>query len=128
VRQFGEQHVTTSRLTRPSENGGVHIHVDARLGGEAATRNMLAATFGLVGDLPGVVMTGCGIEVSVAETSRRPEMVTCLACREHAHRRHLEHAADVERIARMPGSPFTAEQAKTAAEHHRELARRFAQG
>ena len=105
----------------------MHIHVEARLGGETAARNLIAATFGLVGDLPGVVTTGCGIEVSIAETSRRPEMVTCLACREYAHRRHLQHAADVERLARMHGSPFTLEQAKAAAEHHRDLARRFAQ-
>jgi hypothetical protein len=89
---------------------------------------MIAATFGLVGDLPGRVTTGCGIEVSIADTSPRPETVTCLPCREHAHRRHLGHAADIERLAGMPGSPITAEQARTAAEHHRELARRFAPG
>jgi hypothetical protein len=106
----------------------VHIHVEARLGGEAATRNMIAATFGLVGDLSGLVTSGCGIEVSIAETSRRPEMVTCLPCREHAHRRHLQYAADVERLALMPGGPFTAERAKAAADHHRDLARRFGAG
>jgi hypothetical protein len=104
----------------------MHIHVDARLGGEAVTRNMIAATFGLVGDLPGTVTTGCGIEASIADTSPRPEMVTCLACREHAHRRHLGTAAVIERHAAMPGSPLTAAEAKAAAEHHRELARRFA--
>jgi hypothetical protein len=107
------------------DNRGVHIHVEASLGGEVKTRDMLARTFGLVGDLPGTVRTGCGAEVSIAETSLRPEAVTCLACREYAARRHLVHADDVERLARMPDGPFTLEQAKQAAARHRDLARRF---
>lgn len=103
----------------------MHIHVEASLGAEVKTRDMLARTFGLVGDLPGTVRTGCGTEVSIADTSARPEKVTCLVCREYAGRRHLKYADDIERIVRMPGSPFTAEQAREQAARHRDLAGRF---
>lgn len=60
-----------------------HIHVELSvIHAEAATRDILAATFGLAGDLPSEVSTGCGVQVPYAMTSSRPENVTCLACRE----------------------------------------------
>ncbi|MFE1240516.1 hypothetical protein [Streptomyces tendae] len=39
-----------------------HVHVVARVPSDAAAvRNVPASTFGLAGDLPGVVTTGCGL-------------------------------------------------------------------
>ncbi|WP_305789240.1 hypothetical protein [Symbioplanes lichenis] len=105
--------------------GDPHIHVEARLGGEAVARNMLAATFGLVGDAPREVETGCGLRVPYAMTSTRPGSVTCLPCREHARREHERAAEQVVRLAAMPGSVVTPAQAAEAATAHRELARQF---
>ncbi|HEX2314588.1 MAG TPA: hypothetical protein VHJ17_12675 [Thermomonospora sp.] len=103
-----------------------HIHVESKVvGGDAAVRNMLASTFGLAGDLPSRVTTGCGQRVPYAMTSPRPESVTCLPCREHARRELLRLAEQVERLGLMPGSPLTPTQAKQAADGHRALARRF---
>jgi hypothetical protein len=104
-----------------------HIHVESNvIHGDAAVRNMLAATFGLAGDLPSVVTTGCGQRVPYAMTSPRPESVTCLACREHARHRHLRFAEQVERLSGMPGSTVGIDQGKSAADRHRDLAARFA--
>ncbi|MEE6257067.1 hypothetical protein [Plantactinospora sonchi] len=103
-----------------------HIHVQqraARAGYDV--RGLLASTFGLVADAPAVVSTGCGRQVPYAMTSSRPESVTCLACREHAHQEHLRFADQVEQLGRMPGSVVTADQAALAARRHRDLAQRF---
>lgn len=58
-------------------------------------------------------------------TSRCPDKVTCLACREHARLEHLRSAEQVERLGRMPGSAISAVQAKQAADWHRDLAEKF---
>ncbi|MFF5990323.1 hypothetical protein [Prauserella flavalba] len=103
-----------------------HVHVGKDVvHGDAAARNLLASTFGLVGELPNTVTTGCGSTVPYAMTSPRPESVTCLPCREYARARHLRLAEQVEGLARMPGSPVTAAQAHEAATRHRDLANRF---
>ncbi|MGX1907915.1 hypothetical protein ACWIID_03485 [Streptomyces phaeochromogenes] len=103
-----------------------HIHVEAKVAlGDAAVRNVLASTFGLAGDLPSVVDTGCGLRVPYAMTSPRPGSVTCLACREHGRREHLRLAEMVERLGLMPGSTISGTQAKQAADWHRDLAERF---
>ncbi|GAA1584212.1 hypothetical protein GCM10009678_78580 [Actinomadura kijaniata] len=103
-----------------------HIHVDRKVAeAGAAVRDVLASTFGLVGDAPAVVTTGCGRRVPYAMTSPRPESVTCLACREHAHREHLRLADQVESLGRAPGSAISADQAARVAERYRDLARRF---
>lgn len=110
----------------PMAGNDPHIHVQAQaLRDDAAARNLIAATFGLVGDLPSVVATGCGLRVPYAMTSTRPDRVTCLACREHARQEHLRFAAVVERLSRMPGSAFTPAQGKLAADRLRDLAQRF---
>ncbi|BCB90758.1 hypothetical protein [Phytohabitans suffuscus] len=104
-----------------------HIHVERSVvRASAAVRDVLASAFGLVADPPSRVTTGCGIEVPYAMTSPRPESVTCLACREHAHREHLSFADQVERLSGMAGSTVTSEQGAAAAKHHRDLAARFA--
>lgn len=104
-----------------------HIHVESSvLRTDAAVRNMLAATFGLAGDLPSQVTTGCGLRVPYAMTSSRPESVTCLPCREHARRTHLRIAEQVERLGGMPGSVISGAQARATAERHRGIAERFA--
>ncbi|MEU7188216.1 hypothetical protein [Streptomyces sp. NPDC045470] len=103
-----------------------HIHVPAKaVHDDAAARNLMAATFGLVGDLPSVVTTGCGLRVPYAMASRRPDRVTCLACREHARQEHLRFAAEVERMSGTVGSVFTPAQRKLAADRLRDLARQF---
>jgi hypothetical protein len=102
-----------------------HVHVDRKVvhaGG--VVRNMIASAFGLVTDVPSVVTTGCGLQVPRAMTSSRPESVTCLACREHAHREHLRFAEQIEQSNGMPG--ITGEQAVRTAHQHRDLAKRFA--
>ncbi|GAA1621643.1 hypothetical protein [Actinoplanes couchii] len=103
-----------------------HIHVEARLSGSGRTRDMLAATFGLVAELPAAVETGCGTEVPLAMTSHLPERVTCLPCREHASAQHLRFADQVAELGPMPGSPIAESDALRAAAEHRALARRFA--
>ncbi|WP_308016620.1 hypothetical protein [Streptomyces rhizosphaericus] len=103
-----------------------HIHVESKVvRGVAAVREMMAATFGLVGDVPSLVDTGCGLRAPYAMTSPRPENVTCLACREHARQEHLRFADEVERLGGMAGSTISTAQAKLAADEHRELAERF---
>ncbi|MET9785703.1 hypothetical protein [Streptomyces canus] len=103
-----------------------HIHVEVKVvRGEAAVRNMLAATFGLAGDLPSVVATGCGLRVPYAMTSPRPDHVTCLPCREHARSEHLRFADEIERLGRLPGSSVTPVEAQQAAARHRALAEGF---
>ncbi|MFD7406913.1 hypothetical protein ACFV7R_30505 [Streptomyces sp. NPDC059866] len=103
-----------------------HVHVESKVvQGDAAVRNLMASTFGLAGDLPGHVTTGCGLRVPYAMTSPRPDRVTCLACREHARLEHLRFAENVERLGRMPGSAISPAQARTAADRHRDLAERF---
>ncbi len=103
-----------------------YIHVDVKLRGDVVARDIMASTFGLVADVPATVTTGCGLRVPLAMTSAHPESVTCLACREFAHRQHLTLADQVERLGRMPGSAITPGQASAAAAWHRDCAVRFA--
>ncbi|MFI6515240.1 hypothetical protein ACIBF1_06705 [Spirillospora sp. NPDC050679] len=103
-----------------------HVHVEQKVvQAGAAFRNVIASSLGFVPDAPGVVTTGCGVRVPYAMTSPHPESVTCLACREHAHREHLRFAEQVERLGRMPGTPLTGDQATKAADWARERAERF---
>jgi hypothetical protein len=62
-----------------------HIHVDVDLHADVDVRHMLTATFGIVGNLPTRVSTGCGRQAPYAMTSTLPDKITCLACREHTH-------------------------------------------
>lgn len=107
-----------------------HIHVDRKvLEAGPAVRNLLSSVLGRVTDAPGVVTTGCGLDVPYAMTSPRPESVTCLACREHAHREYLRFADQVERLGRpgqIPGTDITGDQVAQAVARLRDLARRFA--
>lgn len=103
-----------------------HIHIEEKVAqAGAAYRNTIASTLGRAPDAPRVVTTGCARQVPYAMTSPHPERVTCLACREHAHREHLRFADQVERLSRMPGAIITGGQAAEAAQWHRNLARRF---
>lgn len=103
-----------------------HIHVERKvLQAGAAFRNVIVSSLGLVPDTPRVVTTGCGLQVPYVMTSSRPESVTCLACREHAHREHLGFAEQVERLSRMPGAPINGDQAAKVAQWARDLAKRF---
>jgi hypothetical protein len=103
-----------------------HIHVDVKLHADVAARGILAATFGLAGDLPARATTGCGVDVPYVMTSTDPGAVTCLACREYAHRRYLELATEVEGLGRAPGvDAGLGQQAATATAAYRALAHRF---
>jgi hypothetical protein len=102
-----------------------HIHVQSNLNADAAVRNKVASLFGLAGDLPSVVTTGCELRVPRAMTSPLPARVTCLACREHAHRQHLHYAEQFERLSLMPGMNVSSAQARLAADRHRDLAAEF---
>lgn len=88
----------------------------------------MVSMLGRVTDAPSVVTTGCGIQVPYAMTSARPESVTCLACREHAHREYLRFADQFERLGQagwMPGMNITSDQMAEAVERLRDLAKRF---
>ncbi|MFC9970559.1 hypothetical protein ACFVH6_06610 [Spirillospora sp. NPDC127200] len=102
-----------------------HIHVEQKaVQAGAAFRNVIASSLGRVPDAPAVVTTGCGVRVPYAMTSPHPESVTCLACREHAHREHLRFAEQVERLSRMAGAPITSDEAAEAAGWARDRAER----
>jgi hypothetical protein len=104
-----------------------HIHVEVNLHAGTAVRDIIASTFGLAADLPSIVTSGCGLQVPYAMTSPRPESVTCLACRRHAHRQHLRFAEEIERVGRMPGmSAAIRDKTVRAAERHRDLAAKYA--
>jgi hypothetical protein len=103
-----------------------HIHVDRKaVQAGADFRNAIGSLLGRVPDAPSVVTTGCGHQVPYAMTSPRPESVTCLPCREHAHREYLRLAEQIERM-RGPGMPITGDEADKAAAWLRDLAGRFA--
>jgi hypothetical protein len=57
-------------------------------------------------------------------TSRRPEQVTCLACREFAGRQSRRFADQIEQVGGLPGW-IGPDQAREAARRHRALAREF---
>jgi hypothetical protein len=104
-----------------------HIHVEQRvLEAGPAVRNVISSMLGRVADRPSVVTTGCGRRVPLAMTSPRPESVTCLACREHAHEEYLRLADQIEQLGPAPGMNITPGQVADAAERLRDLARRFA--
>jgi hypothetical protein len=102
-----------------------HIHIGSDLNLDGAVRNMVASTFGLAGDLPAVVTTGCGLQVPRGNTSRLPEKVTCLSCREYANRRFLGFADQMERLGPMPELNISTAQIRLAASTAREIAAQF---
>jgi hypothetical protein len=105
-----------------------HIHVEQNvLEAGPAVRNLISSMLGRVTDAPSVVTTGCGLRVPYAMTSPRPESVTCLACRDHAHREYLRFAGHVERLGQgpTPGLTIAADQVAEAVARLRDLAKRF---
>ncbi|WP_214405330.1 hypothetical protein [Pseudonocardia lacus] len=103
-----------------------HIHVEQKvLEAGPTVRNLISSMLGRATDAPSVVTTGCGIRVAYAMTSPRPESVTCLACREHAHREYLRFADQFERMGPTPGAIITDDQLAEAVERLRDLAKRF---
>jgi len=104
------------------DGGDLHVHVDVNvIHGEATVRNVLASTFGLVGDLPAAITTGCGRRVPYAMTSPRPESVTCLACRQYARDHCLRLADQAMRLAVTLESQMSPGQAARTAAKYRDL-------
>ncbi|MDT3446403.1 MULTISPECIES: hypothetical protein [unclassified Pseudofrankia] len=102
-----------------------HVHVEWTVPNTSAdTRAVTASVFGLVGDTPRTVRTGCGAQVPYASTSPHPERVTCLPCRDHARDRHLRYAATIEGTAALLG-PDHIQAALAAARRLRDIADRF---
>lgn len=63
-------------------------------------------------DLPGfwkpkTVRTGCGRRRPYAMTSRRPDAVTCLACRDRAAAQHERHAIEARTRLRILAADLT---------------------
>jgi hypothetical protein len=106
-----------------------HIHVEQKVEqAGAGFRNAVTSLLGVVPDQPSVVTTGCGHEVPYAMTSSRPESVTCLACRKHAHREYLRLAEQFERLgdsSSLTIAGVTEDQLAEAVKRLRDLATRF---
>jgi hypothetical protein len=104
-----------------------HVHVEQKVLESGPTgRNLIVSMLGRATDAPSVVITGCGLEVPYAATSTRPESVTCLGCREHAHREYLRFADQVELLTRNLGqNVIPTDQAAEILERIRDLAKRF---
>jgi hypothetical protein len=106
-----------------------HIHVEQRVvEAGAGFRGAVTSLLGVVPDTPSLVTTGCGQRVPYAMTSPRPESVTCLACREHAHHEYLRFADQVENLSSLPNLAITgidSTQAAEAVARLRDLANRF---
>jgi hypothetical protein len=104
-----------------------HIHVEQKLLEAGPTmRNMVVSMLGRVTDAPTVVTTGCGIQVPYAMTSTRPESVTCLPCRDHAHREYIRFADQVEHLSQNPGmNVITGADATEAVKRLRDIAKKF---
>jgi hypothetical protein len=103
-----------------------HIHVERQVMRAGADfRNAVVSLLGAVPDAPSVVTTGCGLQVAYAMTSSRPESVTCLACREHAHREYQRLADQLGRLSGMPGTKVTLDQAAEFMARLQDLATRF---
>jgi hypothetical protein len=105
-----------------------HVHVERTVGATGAARDLMASAFGLVTDSPSTVTTGCELRVPYAMTSADPGRVTCLACREHAHREHLRLADQIDGLSGMPGVEIPAEQMAKAVQWHRDRAAKFVAG
>lgn len=105
------------------------IHVEQKVAQAGADfRNAVTSLLGVVPDQPSIVTTGCGREAPYAMTSSRPESVTCLACREHAHREYLRLADQFEHLGAPPGLAITGvteAQMTEAVNRLRDLATRF---
>ncbi|MEV4319104.1 hypothetical protein [Actinocrispum sp. NPDC049592] len=103
-----------------------HIHVERKvLEAGPTARNLISSMLGRAIDAPSVVTTGCGLQVPYAMTSPRPESVTCLACREHAHREYVRFADQFERMGPMPDMSITGGQIAEAVARLRDMAKRF---
>ena len=104
---------------------GDHVHIGSDLNLSGAARNLVASTFDLATDLPGKVTAGCELRVQMGSTSRLPETVTCLRCREYAHRGYLAYADNIERLGPIPGMGITAAEIAEAVRAAREMAIKF---
>lgn len=121
-------------MTGSDGSADPHVHVTAPVGDRTRIRTALTQALGRPPRLPVTVTTGCRERRPLAMTSVVPERVTCLPCREAAHRAHLRWAEVLEFQAALfqAALPTTdaasGEEARRTARRHRDLARRFAGG
>jgi hypothetical protein len=115
-----------------------HVHVERTLlgWGQIEMSDFIGRAVGVAPDLPKTCGTGCGLRRRLADTSKVPEKVTCLACREWAAEREMEMAGSAEALASLgdaelarlgtPGRPaLTAAQLRAMAAGHRWMAARY---
>jgi hypothetical protein len=115
-----------------------HVHVEKTvLGtGQIEMSDLIARGTGLAPSLPRTCGTACGLRRQLSDTSKVPEHVTCLACREWAARQQIQQAESAEALASLgdaevarlgkPGKPaLTAAQLRAMAAGHRWMAARY---
>ena len=114
------------------------VHVEKTLlgMGHIEMSDLIARATRLAPDLPKTCGTGCGRRRQLADTSKVPERVTCLACREWAAEQEIQQAGSAEALASLgdaelarlaePGKPaLTAARLLAMAYRHRAMAARY---
>lgn len=104
-----------------------HTHVEKDITfGHALVRSVIAAATGLAPSAPKTVATGCSRRRPYAMTSTKPDMVTCLACREWARQQHTMTADTAEAALKLLTDTSLPDEKRTqvasSVEHHRMLA------
>jgi hypothetical protein len=86
-----------------------------------------APRFGELPDPTALVRTGCGQLRACVSTSRLPEQINCLSCREHAWATYQERAIGLEAAGRAErtSSPARTEATWDLADACCDLARRY---
>jgi hypothetical protein len=116
-----------------------HVHAEKTiLGvGHVEMSDFIGRAIGLAVDMPKTVGTGCGRRRQLADTSKVPEKVTCLACREWAAAQEIEMAKSAEALLSLgaeqlaalgtPDKPaLTIPELRDLAAGHRAMAARYA--
>lgn len=101
-----------------------HTHVEKDIVfGHALVRSVITAATGLAVSALKTVGTGCGRRRPYAMISTNPATVTCLACREWAHRQHTAAADTAEAALGLPDTtPEGRTQLGDYVDHHRARA------
>lgn len=98
--------------------------------GQAEMRDFIAGAIGLACDLPKTCGTWCGKRRQLSQTSKVPEKVTCLPCREAAAADQKFWLEAGESLLSYPLSvthmtPAKADELRQQVDRHRDLYRRY---